>query len=86
MNATAQNTATMEDWARAHGMKPTAQLFDFTPTGGFDLDAGRAPAHFRLDPPALKPPRGSGEWEEQRAARLREVEARRAARAELNQA
>jgi len=70
----------VEAWAMRHGYTPKAQQFDFAAGLELDLDAGRAPEHFRLTPPADKPERGSGDWQERRAARVREIEARREAR------
>ena len=80
MNTTAGHAEHIEAWAMRHGYKPKAQQFDFTRPQDFELDAGRAPEQFRLDPPSPAPGRGTPEWQERRDARLRELEARKAAR------
>lgn len=84
MNTINGHAEPIEAWAMRHGYTPKAQQFDFAAGLELDLDAGRAPAHFRLEPPAPAPERGTGEWHERRAARVREVEARKAEREGVN--
>ena len=67
----------IETWAISHGVKPKAPSFDFVSSADFDLDAGRAPSWLLLEPPTPTPMRGTGEYAERRAARVRELEARK---------
>jgi hypothetical protein len=76
---TIQIAPDLDTWAVLNGARPPKQE-KFALFGGveaFELDAGWAPGAFSLAHPAPNPSAGP-EWEERRAARLRELDDRKA--------